>query len=188
MWKYKNAFSGQKRGLDNLQEADVERILVLLLSIALSLTSLTKTAVNVNKPDVDEKRSSIQTPPDKSYKFAVTSILFNAFCVIFRLSAAAYLYATVRAWANIVLVAAFVANAALLAAIATSKVTLIILFSALSVFVPNGESIRCPLPFGRKSDFGFRLGSIQGWVSNIALRLEFPFFSRENPRFVDLGY
>ena len=123
-----------------MRDAEVERILVLLLSIVLSLSSLTKTAVNVNKPDVDEKRSSIQTPPAKSYKFFLTSVLFNGFCVIFRLSAAAYLYATIRAWANIILVAAFVANAVLLGAIATSKVTLIILFSALSVFVPNGES------------------------------------------------
>jgi len=57
---------GEKRSLDNMQEQQVERILILLLSITISLISLTKAAVTVNKADVDENRTSTQTPPQSS--------------------------------------------------------------------------------------------------------------------------
>ena len=72
-------------------------------------------------------------------RFVLTSILFNGSCVVFRLTAAAFFYASVRGYANVVLGAAFLTNAGLLASIATSKITLVVLFSALSIFVPNGE-------------------------------------------------
>ena len=110
---------GKRRGFGDLQEADVERILLLLFTIALSLASLTSTAVKVNKPDPDDNRTSKQTPPSSSGRFYLTSLLFNGFCVIFRLSSTAFAYATLRAWANLILVSAFFANVILLGFIGT---------------------------------------------------------------------
>ena len=128
---------GQKRDVNDIREESAKRILTLLLSIALSLASLSKTSINVNKPDPDDRRQSKQYP-ELSPKFLLTSILFNGFCVVFRLSSAAFFYATVRSWANLILFSIFIVNAVLFGTIATSNYVLIILLGAVSIFVPNG--------------------------------------------------
>jgi len=132
---------GAKRGIGDLREEDLDRIGIILLSIGLSLASLTKTAVSVNKPDPEEKRRAVQTVGERSsrIRFVLTSVLFNGTCVVFRLSSAAFFYACLRAWANLVLLAVVAINAVVLVlAAGTSNFTVVLLLSAVSVVAPNG--------------------------------------------------
>ena len=79
---------GQKKDtnidFNDIRKEDATRLAVLSLSVLVSFVSLVKTAVQVNVPDPDDRRT------DKQYKknvphFKVSLCFFTFFCVLFRL-------------------------------------------------------------------------------------------------------
>ena len=79
---------GQKKNtnidFNDIRKEDATRLAVLSLSVLVSFVSLVKTAVQVNVPDPDDRRT------DKQYKknvphFKVSLSFFTFFCVLFRL-------------------------------------------------------------------------------------------------------
>ena len=119
----------------------LDRIEILAFSIILSLASLIKTSVNVNRPDPDVKRTSPQNN-NSPITFVLTSVLFHFFCVLFRLSAITFFFATIREYSTIVLVLTLAINVVLLYLNSESNYVVIVLLGVVSVFGPNGYLVR----------------------------------------------
>lgn len=128
---------GARRGAEDLEEADVKRILTISLSIFLSMASLVKTAVNVNRPDPDERRKEVQDA-SRAPRFILTSLMFNACTVIFRVSSFGFFYATIRYWANAVILAIIGINVSILYFVADANYVVVLLLGIVSTFAPNG--------------------------------------------------
>lgn len=112
------------------------RILTLTFSIVLSFISLSKTGFNVNVPDEDSKRTSIQYKKNAKF-FPLTSFVFHAVCVLFRVTCLAYFFATIRFWTILLIVVTIVTNYLLFLKCGGSQ-TISILLGMVSVFMPNG--------------------------------------------------
>ncbi|TRY70957.1 hypothetical protein TCAL_05281 [Tigriopus californicus] len=112
------------------------RILTLTFSIVLSFISLSKTGFNVNVPDEDPKRTSIQYKKNAKF-FPLTSIVFHAVCVLFRVTCLSYFFATIRVWTILLIAVTILTNYLLFLKCGGSQ-TISILLGMVSVFMPNG--------------------------------------------------
>jgi len=132
---------GQKKDtnidFNKIDYDDVERLIVLSISILISFISLVKTAYQVNVPDPDPRRRQKQDKKSSKWKFKITNGLFNTFCVLFRILSLSYLFVYLRQYTVIIIAAAFVSNIIVLSCIGAS-VTIVVILGTISIFVPNG--------------------------------------------------
>ena len=106
-----------------------ERLGLLCVTVVLSFASLTKTGCNVNTPDPDENRKSLQNIINAP-RFLWTSIPFHFFIVLFRVSCLAYFCAVYSYWTTFIIFGTILINMVLLYFASGSSPTITVLLGS----------------------------------------------------------